>query len=234
MLERKGTPCSTGKVNGVTRLVVLVPASMLMLTASCATKQAPPPAPPVAAGTEARPVTDRLVTRRASIAVRVTDVAAAAGQVEGIVTQAEGFVAESSRSDGDRASFVLRVPAARLEAVLDRLAALGRATERTVSARDVTDQTLDLEARLQNKRALRERLRGLLGSTATLQEVLTLEEHLARLQADIDTLEGQLARLRSEVALSQVSLTLERDTRLGPLGYLFRGLLTGIRKLFVW
>ncbi len=210
--------------------------SLPILAAGCSAKRAPVAAPPVSASgaTGSRQVAERLVTRRASITVQVVDVASAAARIEGIVVQAEGLVAESSRSDNNRASFLLRVPSARLEALLDQLSELGRASERTVTARDVTDEVFDLDARLQNKKALRERLRNLLSSALTLQEILAVEEQLARVQLDIDTLEGQLERLRSAVALSSVSLSLERKTQLGPLGYVFHGLWVGISKLFVW
>jgi hypothetical protein len=71
-----------------------------------------------------RPVAERLLTRRATLTVQVRDVAAAAGQIDGIAEQAEGIVSESSRTD-DRAWFTLHVTAARLESVLDQLAHLG-------------------------------------------------------------------------------------------------------------
>ncbi len=220
------------------RLALRLSAGVLlpMALSGCASKRASVGAVPTAVGRArgAEQVVDRLVTQRASISVRVSDVAAAAGRVDGIVGQAGGVVAEATRTDDGRASFTLRVPAVRLEAVLDQLAELGRASDRTVAARDVTDQVFDLEARLQNKRALRERLRHLLSSTATLQEILAVEDQLARVQTDIDTLEGQLERLRTDVAMAHVSLSLERATQLGPLGYFFQGLWTGIRKLFVW
>jgi hypothetical protein len=207
-----------------------------MFMAGCAGgKRAPVLAPvPDANGASSPQAIERLVTRRASMTVRVADVPAAAGRVEGIVTQAEGMVTESARTDGERATFALRVPSTRLEGLLDQLATLGRPRDRTVTARDVTEQAIDLDARLQNKRALRDRLRALLSSTTVLQEVLAVEDQLARLQAEIDTLEGQSKRLHSEVALSSVELSLERETKLGPLGLVFHGLWWGLRHLFVW
>jgi hypothetical protein len=103
-----------------------------------------------------------------------------------------------------------------------------------VTSRDVTDQAADLDARLQNKRVLRERLRALVTSSASLQDVVAIEEQLARLQAEIETLEGQLKRLRSDVEMSTISLALERETHLGPLGLALHGLWLGVRQLFIW
>jgi len=214
---------------------VVVTALALQAVAGCAAKRASvvPGAPASATiGSQAAP--ERLIARRASITVRVADVSAAIAKVEPIVTGMAGAVAESSRTDGGGAYFMVRVPAARLEETLDRLAALGRARERTVTERDVTDQAFDLDARLRNKVALRDRLRALVTSTASLQDVVALEEQLSRLQADIETLEGQVKRLRSEIEMSTISLALERETQLGPVGLVLHGLWLGVRQLFVW
>jgi polyhydroxyalkanoate synthesis regulator phasin len=151
-----------------------------------------------------------------------------------MVSQAGGLVSETTQTEDSRVVFSLRIPAARLDAMLDELAGLGKATDRTVTARDVTDEAFDFEARLQNKKALRERLREHMASTTTLQEVLSVEEQLARVQTDIDALEGQIERLRTQVALSSVSLSLERETQLGPLGLVFGGLWTVLKKLVIW
>ena len=217
---------------GVGRLAVAL--LLLQVSTACAKRSPVAPAP---AGTTIRASTSgsqRLLARRASITVHVADVDAAAAKVEPLVGTMAGLVAQSSRTDGGDAYFVVHVPAARLEEALDHLAALGRARERTVTARDVTDEVFDLEARLQNKRALRHRLRALLTSTASLQDVIALEDQLARLQADIETLEGQAKRLRSEVEMSMVSVTLQRRRQLGPVGLALHGLWLGVRQLFVW
>jgi len=203
---------------------------------ACGSKRTLVARPPSAAPgvLHSTPVTERLVTRSARLTVEVADVLVRAKEVEDIVRDAGGFVADQTQTDESRLSYTLQVPAAKLDDVLDRLAGLGRTTERSVSARDVTDEAADLDARLRNKRALRERLREHLGSTSTLQEVLALEEQLARVQAEIDVLEGQISRIQSSVALSRVAFTLERRRQLGPLGYVFEGLFWVLKKLFVW
>jgi len=165
--------------------------------------------------------------------IEVRDVAAVALQMERVVAEMGGLVTTKMQS-GEDASYTLSIPAPRLDGMLDRLAKLGKTTSRSISARDVTDEAVDLDARLNNKRALRDRLRQLLGTTTTLQEVLTLEEHLARVQAEVDMLEAQQKRLLSSVEMSHVDFWIRRQRQLGPLGYVFGGLWWGLKKLFVW
>jgi multidrug resistance efflux pump len=122
---------------------------------------------------------------------------------------------------------VLRVPAHRLDAALDALAALGKEISREVRAVDVTESSADLEAHLANQKALRERLRDALERAQKVDELLMVERELARVQAEIDRVEGHRARMRTSVAQSTISLALRAEPEpapkpkrriLGPLG----------------
>jgi len=73
----------------------------------------------------------------------------------------------------------------------------------------------------------------LLGRAKDVADVLAIEKELNRIQSEIETQEAQLARLESEIAMSALSLNLERKHVLGPLGYLGYGIAWGITKLFV-
>lgn len=175
----------------------------------------------------------RLLIRRASQRVEVEDPAAVAPRVVAVVEQAGGYVERSDIEHKKRSYMTLRVPSAKLDAVLVQLAALGEEKARELSSEDVTDQYRDLEARLNNARALRERLRELTRRATVVKELIELERELARVQTEIDTLEGQLKRMAGQVQLAQVGLTLEPRRIYGPLGYLVFGLGALLEKLFV-
>lgn len=116
---------------------------------------------------------------------------------------------------------------------MDAVAALGSEQGRTVEAVDVTEQYADLEARLRNDRALRDRLQQLLERAKDVEDVLAIEKELTRIQSEIETMQAQLDRLRSQVELSALTITLERRRILGPLGYASYGLWWAVSKLFV-
>ncbi|HYD50625.1 MAG TPA: DUF4349 domain-containing protein, partial [Terriglobales bacterium] len=149
-----------------------------------------------------------------------------------------GYVHESS-IDSDKAAFELRIPAQRLDAVLDQLARLGQEKSRELSTEDVTDKLIDLEAEIANKEALRDRLRALLARSNDVKDVLSVEHELTRVQTELDSLKGRLKTTTQDVAFSSVKPTLtapapEKPTRiLGPLGYLFVGSKWLVTKLFV-
>jgi hypothetical protein len=179
---------------------------------------------------------DRLLLKTAELRVAVAAVPAAVDSASALATGMGGYVAGSSTQGEESARLELRVPAARLDEALGALAALGEERARSVAATDVTAEVADLEATLANQRALRDRLRALLGRAQKVEEVLQVERELTRLQTEIDAGEARLKRLQTGVALSALTLDLERKKKpriLGPLGYLFVGTKWLVTKLFV-
>jgi hypothetical protein len=175
----------------------------------------------------------RKLIRSGQITISLADLEGATDAVERIVTEAGGYVEQSHVAEESRARLQCRVPAARLEATMDAIGALGDERYRSVSAEDVTEEYADLEAHLRNDRALRDRLRKLLDHATKVEDVLAIEKELNRVQSGIEAMEGRLERLASQVELSALSVTLERERILGPLGYVGYGLWWAISKLFV-
>lgn len=206
----------------------------LVLSAACTSAAVPHPSPsPVSVGGRAQGANEREIIRRASMEMEARRPAEAARRVDAITRGAGGRVEESIDREEKRVTMVLRVPAAALDAVLDSVARLGKVKDRQVGALDVTEQTADLQARLQNQMAVRNRLRQHLQRAGAVQDVIAVERELARVQTDIDLLEGQLRALRSNVAMSRVELDIHRPRVLGPLGLIVAGVARVIGKLFV-
>jgi hypothetical protein len=174
----------------------------------------------------------RLLVRRGAMDVVVDDVARAAARAQSVLVGANGYVERGQRSERS-ASFTIRVPEQSLDAVLDSLATMGKVASRTVSAEDVTEQSIDLDARLQALIATRDRLRQLHDKAATVAEVIAVEHELSRVQGEVDSLEGRLKHLRSTAALATVDLSIRQKIILGPLGVVAQALGNLITKLFV-
>jgi chromosome segregation ATPase len=116
---------------------------------------------------------------------------------------------------------------------MDAVANLGSEERRSVSAADITEQYADLETRLRNNLALRQRLQQLLERARDVEDVLAIEKELNRIQSEIETMQARFDRLKSKIELSALSITLQRKPILGPLGYVGYGLWWAFSKLFV-
>ncbi len=66
-----------------------------------------------------------------------------------------------------------------------------------------------------------------------VEDVISIEKELARIQTEIDSIESRRNHLVSNVSQSKIDIQLNQKTLLGPLGYLGKGIAWIIAKLFV-
>jgi Domain of unknown function (DUF4349) len=154
---------------------------------------------------------DRAIIYTGSITVRVKDVTAAAAEATSIATGSGGFVGGDKRSTTDayaEATIVLRVPAPKFGAVVDQIAKLGDQQQRDINTEDVTEEALDLDARISSQRARVDSGRRLLAQAKTLGELVMLEGELAKREADLASLEAKKRRMDDLTALSTITVTL--------------------------
>jgi hypothetical protein len=155
-------------------------------------------------------VDQRSIIYRGSISVRVKDVNAAAGQAGGIATTAGGFVGADNRNSNSgtgTATMELRVPADKFSAVVDQLAKLGTEEQRQIATEDVTEQTVDLDARITVQQARVDSGRKLLAQAKSLNDLVMLEREVATRESDLASLQGKKRRLADLTALSTISVT---------------------------
>lgn len=217
------------------RTIFLVAGCALLASACSSSMSAPassPQAGRVRQGGDAA-TQERLLTRRAAMRVVVERPDTAAARATRIVEGAGGYVESTTASENERVTMSSRVPATALDGVMEAFGGLGEVEDRQVRTVDVTDETIDLEARLRNQTAVRDRLRSYLQQSGSVADVVAVERELARVQAEVESLEARLARIRAEVAMSAVDLRLDRRRVLGPLGQVLHSVFWVIEKLFV-
>jgi hypothetical protein len=161
------------------------------------------------------PATGRQVIRTASISLTVPNVTSAAADIRGITTGAGGYTG-SENTQAQQADFTLQVPTATLDQVLDRIAALGKVTNRGEQAQDVTNQLVDVRSRVASQQASVDRVRALLAKATTVGDVVTIEGELASREANLESLEQQQAELSAQVALSTISVHIGQSPTVAP------------------
>jgi hypothetical protein len=177
---------------------------------------APEKAPAQADGAVAKDSPDlsvdqRSIIYRGSMTVRVKDVTAAASQITGIAQVMGGFIGSDNRDRGsgdDTATMELRVPAEKFATVVDQLSKLGTEESRQISTEDVTEQTVDLDARISVQQARVDSGRKLLTSAKSLSDLVMLEKEVATRESDLASLQAKKRHLADLVALSTISVTL--------------------------
>ena len=165
-----------------------------------------------------RPAVDasgRLLIRTGRLDLVVPDVEAAYREAQSIAVRHGGFV-ESARLDGagavQTAALTLRVPDQRLEPAMDELAGLARlgsVAGRSIDAQDISQQYVDARARVETLRAQEARLRELASRSASLDDLLRVEQELWRVRGEIEQLEGQIRFWDRAVQLATVEVVLQ-------------------------
>jgi hypothetical protein len=75
-----------------------------------------------------------------------------------------------------------------------------------ISARDVTEEFIDLEARLKAKQTLEKRYLELLSKANNVKEMLEIERELSNIREEVEAKQGRLKYLQSQVSLSTLNI----------------------------
>jgi hypothetical protein len=163
-------------------------------------------------------VVGRYIAYQVTLTLEVKEFDSAKRQVTNIIQQIGGYVAQASSYDTPnqprRASLTLRVPAAQLSTVLEQIRRLGRVTQEQLTSEEVTEQVVDLEARLRNARSTEQRLIDVLNNrTGRVTDILQVEREIARTRDNIERMEAQRQNLLRRVELATVTLTLAEELK---------------------
>lgn len=104
-------------------------------------------------------------------------------------------------------NIIIRVPSASFDAfIADISRGVNHFDRKEISAEDVSEEYIDVQARLNAKRVLEKRYFELLGKATKVSEMLEIEHSLSEVREEIEAKEGRLKYLQSQVSMSTVRL----------------------------
>ena len=154
---------------------------------------------------------ERVVIYNAHVSLETSDIQGTLAKTRGLAEAYGGYVASSSRSAygmQNRAEIAIRVPKDKFHAAVQQIETYGKVLDEGTSSEDITQQYIDLKARLNNLLRQEERLREILDMAKTVDEILRVENELTRIRGDIDSLQGQINYLEGVSEMSLISVTL--------------------------
>jgi hypothetical protein len=158
-----------------------------------------------------QPTAGRQIIYRATLVLNVKDFSETERQVAALIKQTGGFVAQfrEERPYGAQRGgrWTIRVPVPRFDQFVEEAGKLGVAQSRDISSEDITEEFVDLTARLKNKQQLEARLLELVAKRRDeIKDLLALEAELSRVREEIERMQGRLRYLTDRVALTTVEL----------------------------
>jgi hypothetical protein len=161
---------------------------------------------------------DRNLILTAKIDMRSKDPWATSDRAQAIAVSLGGDVLSLQQSgNGDtRTAFLsMRVPSNRFGDALQQLKALDAEVQTSnVSTQDVTEQFVDLQARLVAKQAEEQRYNALLARANTIDEILKIDASLSNVRTQVEQLTGQINSIKSRTDYSTIALSVS------PIGIL--------------
>lgn len=161
----------------------------------------------------------RKIIRNATLTLEADDPARAVQRVASIAEARGGFVvnSESRQQGGAKGSKTyevytveMRVPAAQFDAALsDIRAAAGGVTAQKITGKDVTEEYIDVEARLRTQQALEAQLLEIMKRATAVADAVAVQREMATVRTEIERLEGRRRFLENQSSLSTISVTLQ-------------------------
>jgi hypothetical protein len=153
---------------------------------------------------------DRLIVRTGQLSLQVTDLDAALADAARRIEALGGYVAASERSGEDEnasARVTYRVPAIRWDDALAATRSVGeKVLAEQTSSSEVTDQVVDLGARLVNLRATEAALREIMGRATKIPDILEVQGQLTSVREQIERLEAEKLRLEGQAAMATLAV----------------------------
>jgi hypothetical protein len=127
------------------------------------------------------------------------------------VARRYGGYVQSSSTSGTKVrsgSLTIRIPSTSFENAMNDLSELGTTRSRSVSGRDVTNEYVDLSARLRTWQAQEAVLLKLMRRATSVEATLRVQTNLQDVQFRIEQIKGQLRVLENQTDLATIDVSL--------------------------
>ncbi len=166
-------------------------------------------------------VQEQLIIRTGRLDIVVEETEETLDAIIDLANDSGGWVVSSSLfgSDGAKSGqATIRVPVDQFDAIMNQIEGMAlRVNRSSTSGEDVTEEYVDLSARLQNLEATAERVRGFLDDARDVEDALAVNRELSRLESEIESLKGRLQYLEQSAAFSTIEISLTPDELSQPL-----------------
>ena len=154
---------------------------------------------------------ERVVIYNGHLSLEIKDITGTLQRIRELAEGYSGYVASSSRTTygmQSRAEIAIRVPKDKFHPAIEQIEAYGKVVDEGTTSEDITQQYIDLKARLDNLQSQEEQLREILDLAKTVDEILRVEGELERVRGEIESLQGQINYLEGNAEMSLISVTL--------------------------
>lgn len=155
---------------------------------------------------------EKKIIRNGTMSVKANNVTESKKSIDALLKKLGAYYQDERLSnEASRVEYFLkiRIPSSQFESLIQGIDnSRDEIVSKQINAEDVTEEFVDLQARLQNKREYLERYKSILRNAKNVKEMMQVEENIRNLQEEIESKEGRLRYLNDQVSYSTLDLTL--------------------------
>ena len=131
--------------------------------------------------------------------------------IENLVQKFDGYISSDYANEYDnKVNYYLniRIPSQYFDLILKEISIqISKFDAKEITISDVTEEFLDIESRLKNKKELEKRYLEILQQSKSVEDILNIERELGKLREEIEATEGRLNYLSNQVSFSTLSVS---------------------------
>ena len=152
------------------------------------------------------------IIKTGRMGLEVQDIQETKKAIYEMLTPFKAYVLSEDEGKGPEswyANMSIKIPAQHFDALVEKISAHGFNIEsKSVNISDVTEQYIDLEARLKNKRLLIQKYTALLSQSQKIADTIEINRQLESVSSELESLEGQMKYLNHQIDLSTLDLNI--------------------------
>lgn len=164
-----------------------------------------------------------MMVYQAELGLNVKDFATSQKSLTQLVEKMNGYIVEASsynQGEGDsllNGDFRIRIPNTKFNTFLGETEKLAlKVTNRTIQGRDVTEEYIDLEARLASKQVLEKQLLGFMKNAQKTSDLLQIAQDVNKVQTEIEQLKGKMKYLKNQSDFATVTIHMTENKAVLP------------------
>lgn len=154
---------------------------------------------------------DRKIIREGDLTFETSDIKKTKNIIIKVTRELDGYITKETSYDyPDRIqeTLIIRVSSDRFDSLVTEISQNAKRIEsKNISSRDVTEEYIDVEARVKTKKELEARYMELLRKASSVEEMLSIEREMGKLREEIESVEGRLKYLNDRVSFSSLTVS---------------------------
>ena len=159
---------------------------------------------------------ERKIIKKGQIRFKTADVNKTNSLITQTVKELNGYITMENAYDySDRLEhrLIIRVPAEKFDMLFKNISeSVEKFDSKHVDVLDVTEEYIDIDARIKTKKALQNKYIELLKRATKVEEILNIEKEIGNLQEEIESVEGRMKYLQDNIAFSTLNVTYYQKT----------------------